>query len=84
MSDDALPEELLHLLREVQRRGGLGHQNLVLNRRLGGGWSAKWGNTMLLSPDMCGPELERRTDWMLVEYPPPLKPLSEKIVEVGP
>jgi len=83
MSDDAvLPEELLHLLREVKRRGGLSHANLTLNRRLGGGWSAKWGNTLLLSPDTYGPK--KRTDWLLIEYPPPRKPISETVVEVGP
>ena len=79
-----LPEELLHLLREVKRRGGLGHANLTLNRRLGGGWSARWGNQMLLSPDSYGPKFRRRSDWLLIEYPPPLRPISETVVEVGP
>lgn len=74
-----LPEGLLHLLREVQRRGGL--QHVRIDRRFGGGWSARWGNTMLLSPDTYGPK--KRTQWKLVEYHPPLEPVSEIVVEVG-
>lgn len=77
-----IPEELLHLLREVDRRGGL--QHVKIDRRFGGGWCARWGNTALLSPDTYGPPDKKRTDWLLIEYPPPLKPISEAIVEVGP
>ena len=77
--NDELPEELLRMLREVKRRGGL--QHVKIDRRFGGGWSARWGNTMLLSPDTYGPK--PRTEWKIIEYPPPLKPISETVVEVG-
>lgn len=73
-----LPEELLHLLREVYRRysqfGGV-----KIRRTIGGGWAAEYGNYTLLTPEKRG-----RDHWLLIEYPPPRAPISETVVEVGP
>ncbi len=72
-----VPEDLSRLLREVFRRHGT-FGEIRIARRMGGGWSARFGNQVLLSPD------RRRDTWLLLEYPPPRKALSETVVEVGP